>query len=198
MEPISITAEKRERSGKGAARATRRAGYVPGVIYGDKQTPRLISVDPRVLMHEMRKPGFAAQIYDISVDGTRERVVPRDVQLEPVKDLPIHVDFMRIGEKTELTAQVAVVFQNTEDSPGLKRGGVLNVVLHQVELVGRPDAFPDKVAVDISGLEVGQSVHVNDIALPEGVRPSGHDAGHTIATIVAPRGMKAAAAAGGG
>ena len=132
---VTIRAAARDRAGKGPARAARRSGRVPGVIYGEKQPPALISVDPRELQVQINKPGFFARLVNVDLDGTSHRALPRDVQLNPVTDAPEHVDFMRVGAKTRLTVAIPVVFLNQEKSPGIRRGGILNIVRHEIDLV---------------------------------------------------------------
>lgn len=193
---ISLPAQKRERAGKGAARAVRRQGLVPGVIYGDKQPPVLIQMDPRPLMAQLHKPGFYAHQYELDVDGTKHRVMAQDVQFHVVTDAPIHVDFLRIGKDTKVTAEIPVEFINHEKSPGLKRGGVLNIVRHDIEVVGKPDDLPEKLVCDLTGLDINDSAHASSVTFPEGVRPTITDRDFTVATIAAPSGLKAEAAEG--
>jgi large subunit ribosomal protein L25 len=190
----NLSAELRSRAGKGAARQTRRSGRVPGVIYGNKQPATLISVEPRELVKQLRKKAFHATLYDIACDGKKERVLPRDVQFDPVSDAPIHVDFMRVGEHTRVRVDVPVVFQNEAQSPGLKRGGVLNIVRHEVELVCSVDHIPQQIAIDLAGLDIGDSVHISMVKLPESVRPA-IDRDFTIATIAVPTVQKVEAEA---
>lgn len=185
-EAHSITAEARERAGKGAARGTRRAGRVPAVIYGNKETPVLISLDNIELHQKLRNPGFFAHIFEVSVNGDIHRVLARDVQYDPVTDRPLHVDFMRFSANTRIEVEVSVIFINEEESPGLKMGGVLNIVRHEIELECSPGNIPESLTVDLTGLEMGDSVHISDIALPEGVDPTISDRDFTIATIAAP------------
>jgi len=182
----TMNVEQRERAGKGAARATRRAGRVPAVIYGNKQDPVMISLDPVELMQNLKGPGFFARVYELDVNGDKHRVLPRDLQLDPVSDRPIHVDFMRFSRKTKLNVEVEVVFENDEESPGIKTGGVLNVVRHTIELRCSPDGIPESIPVDLTGLEIGDSVHISAITLPEDVELTITDRDFTIATIAAP------------
>jgi large subunit ribosomal protein L25 len=182
----SLTAERRERAGKGGARATRRAGRIPAIVYGDGQDPAMLSVDPRALSLALHKAGFFATLFDLKIDGETTRVLPRGVQLDPVSDKPIHVDFMRVSAGSRVHVQVPVVFRNDVASPGLKRGGVLNIVRHEIEVVCAPDLIPQELVVDLTGLEIGDSVHISAIALPEGVRPTITDRDFTVATIAAP------------
>ena len=182
----NLSAELRSRAGKGAARQTRRDGRVPGVIYGNKQPATLISVEPRELLRQLRKKAFHATLFDIACDGKKERVLPRDVQFDPVSDKPTHVDFMRVGEHTRVYVDVPVVFQNEAQSPGLKRGGVLNIVRHEVELVCSVENIPQQITIDLAGLDIGDSVHISMVKLPEGVRPAIADRDFTVATIAVP------------
>ena len=185
-QPHVLNAEIRERAGKGAARAARRAGRVPAVIYGNKQEPVLITVDPVDLMKELQQPGFFSHVYEIAVGDDKYKVLARDLQTHPINDLPTHVDFMRFSKKTRLAVNVYVDFINEEDSPGLKEGGVLNVVRHEVELRCSPDSIPESLIADLSGLEIGDSIHISNIELPEGVGLIITDRDFTIATIAAP------------
>ncbi len=185
-EASNLAAEVRERAGKGAARATRRSGRIPAVIYGNKQDPVLISLDPRELQMELRGPGFFTRVYEVEIEGATHRVLPRDLQVDPVSDQPIHVDFMRFSAKTRVNVDVEVVFENEEECPGIKGGGVLNIVRHAVELRARPDSIPESLTVDLTGLEVGDSVHISSVDLPEDVELTITDRDFTIATIAAP------------
>ncbi len=191
---IALPAEPRERAGKGAARAVRRAGRVPAVIYGDRKDPLTISLDPRDVDRELHRPGFFATLFDVEVGGKKHRVLPRDVQLDPVSDRTLHVDFLRVAQDTEVTVNVPVNFMNDEESPGLKRGGVLNIVRHEIEFSCRADAIPQQIEIDLTGLDIGDSVHISMIQLPEGVTPTITDRDFTIATVAAPSAVKAEAA----
>ncbi len=182
----SIAAEARDRVGKGAARALRRAGRVPAVVYGDNKEPLAISLDRNELIHEIAKPGFFRRLYDIKVDGKTHRTLPRDVQKHPVTDMPLHVDFLRVSAKAKIAVAVAVVFENEDESPGLKRGGVLNIVRREIELVCPATAIPEAVHVDLTGLEIGDGVHISNITLPPDCEPTITDRDFTIATIAAP------------
>ena len=191
---IALPAEPRERVGKGAARAVRRAGRVPAVIYGDRKDPLTISLDPRDVDRELHRPGFFATLFDVEIGGKKHRVLPRDVQLDPVSDRTVHVDFLRVAQDTEVTVNVPVNFTNDEESPGLKRGGVLNIVRHEIEFSCRADAIPQQIEIDLTGLDIGDSVHISMIQLPEGVTPTITDRDFTIATVAAPSAVKAEAA----
>ncbi len=185
-ETATLIAEARRRLGTGGARAVRRDGRVPAIIYGETPETLAISVSERELVRELHKPGFFRRLYDIEVDGGRHRVLARDVQRHPVTEKPLHVDFLRIGAGARVSVAVAVVFDNEEQSPGLKRGGVLNVVRRDVELVAPAVALPEALHVDLSGLEIGDSVHISQVRLPPDCTPTIADRDFTIATIAAP------------
>ncbi|MGE5441792.1 MAG: 50S ribosomal protein L25/general stress protein Ctc [Bacteroidota bacterium] len=183
---VSLTAELRGRAGKGGARENRRAGRIPAVIYGNKQEPVLIALDGAELLKHLRRPGFMAHVFEINVAGARERVLPREVQHDPVSGKPLHVDFMRFGAETRIHVEVRVTFANEDKAPGLKKGGVLNIVHHTLDLVCSPDAIPESVTVDLAGLELGDVIHADAISLPEGVELGEDDPQATIASIAAP------------
>jgi large subunit ribosomal protein L25 len=193
-EITSLNAEPRGRVGKGAARATRRAGRVPAVIYGDGKDPVAVSLEPRELTRVTSKPGFLATLVDIAIDGTTHRTLPRDVQYHPVTDAPLHVDFMRVGAGARVTVSVPVTFINQERSVGLRRGGILNIVRHGIEVVCNVDAIPERLTVDLDGLDIGDSVHIHAVTLPEGVRPVTTERDFTIATIGASSAVREEAA----
>jgi large subunit ribosomal protein L25 len=178
-----LKASARPRSGKGAARAARREGKVPGVIYGANAEPEGIAVDYNELWKTVNRGRFLATIFDINVDGKKVRVIPRDVQLDPVKDTPIHVDFQRVTAESRIRVKVPARFINDAASPGLKRGGVLNIVRREVEVFCPPDRIPSFFDFDLTGLEIGRSIHISSIQLPEGVRPTIGDRDFTVATI---------------
>ncbi len=182
----TLNARTRDRVGKGSARATRREGFVPAVIYGDKKDPLPISIELRELTKLLSKPGFFSQLLDLKVDGKDHRVLPRDLQQHPVTDTAWHVDFLRVSATSQLTVDVPVEFVNEDDSPGLRRGGVLNVVRYTVEMSCRADAIPEKLTVDLSGLDIGDSLHISAVNLPEGATPTIDDRDFTVATIAAP------------
>ena len=184
----TLNALVRERAGKGAARAVRREGRVPAVIYGDKKEPQTISMDYRELMKQVQTGRFLSTLVDIDVDGTKVRTIPRDVQFDPVRDFVVHVDFLRLGKGARIAVEVAINFLGDEDSPGLKRGGVLNVVRHTVEIMCPADAIPESFDMDISELDIGDGLHSTDLTLPEGMTFTITDRDFTIATISAPSG----------
>ena len=181
-----MTAEVRDRAGKGAARATRRAGRVPAVIYGNKEDPQMISLDPVQLIQQLQKPGFFARVCEVDVAGDNHKVLPRDIQLDPVTDRPLHVDFMRFSATTRVNVEIEVRYLNEDECPGLRGGGVLNIVRHTIEALCRPDDIPDFLTIDLAGLEIGDSVHISSVDLPDGVTPTITDRDFTILTIAAP------------
>jgi large subunit ribosomal protein L25 len=176
----------RDKVGKGSARASRFEGRVPAVIYGDGKSPLSITVERKQLVKDLDTGAFFTSIYDLQVDGQGNRVLPRDVQLHPVTDIPLHVDFLRIGTNTTVAVEVPVEFINEDDCPGLRSGGVLNVVRYTVEVSCRPDLIPNSIVVDLAGAEQGDSLHISAVELPDGVRPTITDRDFTIATIAAP------------
>jgi large subunit ribosomal protein L25 len=180
---IEMKAERREKGGKGAARRLRKAGRVPGVIYGGGKAPEMIHVNFVDLLKQVNTGTFESTLVDLDVDGEKVRAIPRDVQLDPVKDFPIHVDFLRVGKGTRITVEVPVEYVNEEQAPGLKRGGALNVVRHEVELYVDAENIPEKIVVDLTGLEIGDVVHISDVQLPEGAEPVIQDRDFTLATI---------------
>ncbi len=193
-----LKATARPTGGKGAARAERRAGRVPGVIYGNNQPPVTISVDDKDLRQRILAGRFLTTIYDIDLEGKKHRVIPRDFHLDPVRDFPLHVDFMRLGEGATIRINVPLHVVKSESAPGIKRGGTVNIVTHAIELECSVDNIPQYVEADASSLEIGHSLHLADITLPAGVKSlTRSDA--TLVTIVPPSGyaeeLKAAAAA---
>ena len=187
---VQLKAAKRDRAGKGAARAVRREGLVPGVVYGDKQEPQLVSLGYVDIFQQVQTGRFLSTLVDLEVDGTTVRTIPRAVQFDPVRDFIIHADFLRLGTGARITVEVMVQFRNAEASPGIKRGGVLNVVRHEVELSCPADSIPEEIVVDLTGLDIGDSVHISSISLPEGATPTITDRDFTIATIASPAGLK--------
>lgn len=183
QQSTALKATVRARAGKGAARQARREGKVPGVIYGDNQTPQTINLDYNDLWRQYLKGHFTSTVFDLDVDGVHNRVIPRDLQVDPVRDLPLHVDFLRVGKDGLIRVGVPVRFVNELLSPGLKRGGVLNVVRHEVEVTCPYDRIPAFFEIDVTGLEIGRSIHVSAITLPAGVAPVIKGRDFTIATI---------------
>ncbi len=183
---VALPATAREKVGKGAARSARRQGMTPAVIYGDKKDPEPIQIEERLIKKHLNTGHFLTTTFEIQVGKKKTRCLPRDVQIDPVRETPVHVDFLRISADTRVDVAVPVVFVNDEECPGLRRGGVLNVVRHEVDLSCPADSIPEQITADLTGLEIGDSVHISAITLPSGVEPTIHDRDFTIATIAAP------------
>jgi large subunit ribosomal protein L25 len=194
-ETTTLSAERRARAGKGAARATRRMGRVPGIIYGGDGDPMLISLEPRELSRALAKRGFLATVAEIRMDDAVHRTLPRDVQYHPATDAPLHVDFMRISADTRVTVTVPVAFINHEMSIGLRRGGILNIVRHGIALICQVDNIPEQLVVDLDRLDIGDSVHISAVTLPPGSRLTITDRDFTIASIAASSAVREEAAA---
>ncbi|MBT6284743.1 MAG: 50S ribosomal protein L25/general stress protein Ctc [Rhodospirillaceae bacterium] len=182
----TVPASPRDGVGKGSARQARRDGQVPAVIYGNKEEPVLLTLERRVLIKELDNPQFFIQLIDVEVDGAKHRVLPRDVQFHPVSDTPMHVDFLRFDPKRKISANVPVVFEGEDESPGLKSGGVLNIVRYEVEVLCTADNIPPELILQLAGLDVGDSMHASAVTLPTGVEFAITDRDFTIATIAAP------------
>ena len=185
-ELTSLAAEPREGVGKGASRSLRRAGRVPAVIYGEKAPQEMVSLEARELRRVLQSARFFSTLCSLQVNGEAIRVLPREVQLHPVTDEPLHVDFVRVGRGATIVVTVPVVFANEDVSRGLKRGGVLNIVRRELELLCPADSIPGEIVVDLKDADINDSVHISQVALPEGVRPAIADRDFTIATISAP------------
>jgi large subunit ribosomal protein L25 len=185
-EAYELKAEARERVGKGSAREIRRNGKVPAVIYGDKKAPISITLDYKTLYYKIHGGGFKTTIANIILDDKSIQVLPKDYQLDPVSDKPMHVDFLRVSAKSVVNVHVPIHFTNEELSPGIKRGGVLNIVRHDVELHAPANAIPDAIEIDLTGKVIGDSIHISAVTLPKGVTPVIQDRDFTIATIAAP------------
>jgi large subunit ribosomal protein L25 len=183
---VTIEAEERTRAGKGAARATRRAGKVPAVIYGARQAPTLIALDPRAVLRELQRPGWQSRLYEIKLPAGPSRALIRDVQFHPVSDAPEHVDFQRLAAGEQIRVAVPVHFENEAASPGIKRGAVLNVVRHAVEVYADPDGIPERFNVDLTGLDFNDNVRWHDLKGTEGTRPVIADRDFVIATVAPP------------
>ena len=190
-EQLTLPAEARDRAGKGASRALRRDGRVPAVVYGEKKEPLSIHVEEKLLSKMLHTGHFMNSVVMIDFQGKPHRTLPKAVDFHPVTSRPIHVDFLRIGEHTKVHVAVPMRFDNEDASPGLKRGGVLNVVSHELELVCDAANIPNEIHISLEGLEIGDSVHISEVKLPDGVNPANMDEDFTVATIVAPSAMKA-------
>ena len=185
---MSLVAEDRTAVGKGAARAVRQAGRVPGVVYGEKKEQLMFSLEARALRKELKNPRFYSTLCSLEVGGKTVRVLPRDVQLHPVTDDPIHADFVYVSRGATVTVEVPVLFLNEEECPGIKRGGVLNVVRREVELICPADSIPEKIELDLLTADIGDSLHYSNAVVPDNVEPTITDRDFTIATIAAPSG----------
>jgi len=189
-EALNLPAEARERAGKGASRAIRREGRTPAVIYGGKEEPTMIHVEQKELVRQLMTGHFMNSIVNIEIGGKTIRTLPKDVAFHPVTDRPIHVDFLRMTGDSMVEVQVPVVFINEDASPGLKKGGVLNVVRHELELICPNADIPEEIQIDVTGKEIGDSIHISEITLPKGVKSAITDRDFTIATLVAPSALK--------
>ncbi|MGZ2411538.1 large subunit ribosomal protein L25 [Sphingomonas sp. F9_3S_D5_B_2] len=189
-EQLTLPAEARDRAGKGASRALRRDGRVPAVVYGEKREPLSIHVEEKLLSKILSSGHFMNSVIMIDLGGKVHRTLPKAVDFHPVSSRPIHVDFLRIGEHTKVTVNVPVRFDNEDASPGLKRGGVLNVVQHELELHCDAASIPEEIHISLEGLDIGDSIHISNITLPEGSTAAIDDRDFTIATLVAPSAMK--------
>lgn len=183
--------EKRIQSGGSASNMLRQKGFIPGILYGAGKDNVMFSVDIRDVEKGLHHTNFYTTLYEISIDGTKERVLVRDVQYHPVTDRPVHIDFVRATKGAKTHVRVPIVFLNEEKSPGIKKGGVLNVVLHALEVTCPVDNIPDHIEIDLSGAEIGHSFHTDQVDLGKGVAPTHPDRDVTIATIVAPTVQKA-------
>ena len=188
---LTLPAEARDRAGKGASRALRREGRVPAVVYGEKKEPLSIHVEEKLLSKMLSTGHFMNSVVMIDFEGKPNRTLPKAIDFHPVTSRPIHVDFLRIGEHTKVHVAIPMRFDNEEESPGLKKGGVLNVVVHEFEIVCDAASIPNEIHIPLDGLEIGDSIHIGQVKLPDGVVPANTDEDFTVATIVAPSAMKA-------
>ena len=189
---LTLPAEARERAGKGASRALRREGRVPAVIYGGNEEPTPIHVESKELVRQLMSGHFMNSIVMIEVGGKKIRTLPKDVAFHPVSDRPLHADFLRLSKDAKVEVNVPVLFTNEDASPGLKRGGVLNIVRHELDLFCEADKIPSEIEIDVTGLDVGDSIHISHVKLPEGSESAITDRDFTIATVVAPSALKRA------
>lgn len=187
---LTLSAETRDRAGKGASRELRRQNRIPAVIYGNKQDPELIHVEEKALVKLLMTGHFSNSVIEIDLGGKKQITLPKDVAFHPVTDRPTHVDFLRIVKGAKVEVEVPVIFINEEKSPGLKRGGVLNIVRHELELICEADKIPDDIQIDVTGFDVGDSIHISHVTLPKGSESKITDRDFTIATVVAPSGLK--------
>ena len=185
-----LKAQPRDRTGKGAARELRRNSMVPAVIYGDKKDPLAIALPQKELTMRLHAGGFLTTVATIEVDGVKHQVLPKDYQTDPVRDFIVHVDFLRISKNSRVVVHVPVHFKNEDASPGLKRGGVLNIVRHEVEVECPATAIPDYIEVDLAGVDIGDSIHISHVTLPDNTKPTITDRDFTIATVAGSSAMK--------
>ena len=183
-----ISAELRDRVGKGSARAARRAGKIPAVIYGDKKEPIAIEIEARVVRKIIHEPGIFSRLLDINVDEGKHTVLTRNIHFHPVTDEPLHFDFLRVGKSSTISVAIGVEFINEDICPALKIGGVLNIVRYEVELNCLPTDIPEKITVDLADAKIGDSIHISAVELPDGVTPTITDRDFTIATLQSPGG----------
>jgi large subunit ribosomal protein L25 len=187
---LTLSAETRNGAGKGASRELRRQNRVPAVIYGNKQEPELIHVEEKALVKLLMTGHFSNSVVEIELGGKKQITIPKDVAFHPVSDRPMHVDFLRIVKGAKVDVEVPVMFVNEDASPGLKRGGVLNIVRHELELICENDKIPDDIQIDVAGFDIGDSIHISHVKLPKGSESKITDRDFTIATIVAPSALK--------
>ncbi len=187
---VVLAAVARESVGKGTARAVRRNNMIPAVIYGDKMPPVMISMETKLMLNYVNKAGFFTHLFDIELDGKKHHVLPRDVQFDPVTDRPLHVDFLRVSATTKVRVQVPVHFSNMDKSPGIKRGGTLNIVHHEIEVLCPPSKIPEAFEINLEGYAIGAAVHLSAIKLPEGVTYTSHETDYTIAAIAVPSALR--------
>jgi len=187
---LTLSAEARDRAGKGASRALRREGRVPAVIYGNNEEPQMVHVEEKILAKLLGTGHFFNSVVMVEVGGKKVRTLPKDVAFHPVSDRPLHADFLRVSEHAKVHVNVPVIFVNEPESPGLKRGGVLNIVRHELELICDAASIPDDVTIDLTGFDVGEAIHFSHVSLPKGSESAITDRDFTIATIVAPSALK--------
>lgn len=181
---------KRDGSGTGAARACRRQGMVPGVVYGANQSPQSISIDPKTLIREMNTPGFFSRVVHLDIEGSKEQALVKDLQVHPVTDMPMHIDFMRVAKGSKITVHVPIKFINEDKSSELKRGGVLNVVHHSLEVICPVDSVPESFTVDLATTDISKGIHIAELKLPKDVKAAHGERDNTIATVVMPKAEK--------
>ncbi|MCZ2158375.1 50S ribosomal protein L25/general stress protein Ctc [Bartonella sp. 220] len=185
----TLKAEIRERVGKGSSRELRRNGLIPAIIYGEKQPPLAITVPYKEIFYKIHAGGFRTTIVTLVIGKQKITVLPKDYQLDPVRDFPLHVDFLRISAQSVVEVNIPVHFLNEDTAPGLKKGGVLNIVRHEIECTAPANAIPEAIEIDLASYSIGDSIHISAVQLPEGVTPVIQDRNFTIATIAAPAGL---------
>ena len=188
---IELDAKARPGTGKGAARQARREGQVPGVVYGGNEDPVAINIHQPALLKLLKSGGFMSTLINLSIDGSPQTVICRNVQRDVVRDLPIHADFLRLSENSRINLSIPVAFINEGEAPGIRMGGVLTIVRNEIELRVRANAIPDTIEIDLTGLEVNDVIRISDVTLPDGVRPTITDRDFMIANISAPSALAA-------
>ena len=186
MKEININVTKREKTGKSNSKSLRNEGKIPAVIYGDKGESGCIFLEYQDIIKEISKTGFLSTVFNLNINKKKVKVLPREIQTDPLDDKPIHIDFLRVTPESKINISVPIIFINEEKSPGLKGGGVLNTVRRELDLICQIKNIPEKLEADLTGLEVGSVIHMSNIELPEGVSPVISDRDFTIATIAAP------------
>ncbi|MDR0968815.1 MAG: 50S ribosomal protein L25/general stress protein Ctc [Holosporaceae bacterium] len=191
MATVALEAKNREKCGTGSARSERRSGFIPCVVYGDKKEAEAICISRDLLNRYVRKSNFFSTVFEIScLKEKKQKLVAKDIQFHPVTDQPLHIDFMRVGKGSKVSVRVPLAFVNELASPGLKSGGVLNVLAHEIDVVCDPESIPDRIEIDLTGFEFHHTVHAQDVKLPEGINLPANGKNFTIATVVAPTIMK--------
>jgi large subunit ribosomal protein L25 len=187
---VELKAEVKTATGSSAAQAMRREHRIPAVIYGGAKDPEMVTLERKELWKQVNTGHFMSTVYMLDIGGRKERVIPRDLQLDPVRDFLVHVDFMRVSKSSRIDVEIPVHFVDEDKSPGLKRGGTLNIVRHTVELSCPADGIPESIEFSVAGLDIGDSIHISAVKLPSGVTPTITDRDFTVATIAASSGMK--------
>ena len=188
-EILEIIVKNRDATGTGSARAIRRGGNTPGILYGNDTQPINITIETKLLVKHFQSGRFLSTLYDLNIDGKKSRVIPKDIQVHPVKDTPLHVDFYLLSKESKVIVEIPVLFINDDICPGLKKGGVLNIVRHNVEFSCPANEIPENIVVDLAESETGESIHISAVKLPENILPTISDRDLTIATIAAPAGV---------
>jgi large subunit ribosomal protein L25 len=189
-EMVELKAEERAEKGSVAAKKMRKVDSIPGIIYGGSKKPQMVALERKDLWKQVASGHFLSTVYTINVSGKKERVIPREVQLDPVRDFLVHVDFMRVSKSSRIDVEVPVHFVDEDNSPGLKRGGALNIVRHEIELSCPADAIPEELQISLEGYDIGDSIHISAVKLPKNVTPTIQDRDFTIATIASSSAMK--------
>ncbi|MDB9985892.1 50S ribosomal protein L25/general stress protein Ctc [Pelagibacterales bacterium] len=193
-----LSIEIRDSTGKSAVKKIIAAGKIPSILYGLKEKPLTISINRMTVQKELKAGGFLTKIFSLDMDGKVSLAIPRDVQFHPISDLPVHVDFLRLGADSKVLVDIPTIFINHELSPGLKKGGVLNIVRRTVQINCPANNIPEEIVFDLEGLEIGDAIHISATKLPEGAEPTITDRDFTIGTVAAPTVVKEPEAAAEG